>query len=61
MIGWLPLAKNCLQSSLQTCFCCTNHCFPRPPGTAGLPSSFVWEGSQSLQGGGGLAGPGRQV
>eukprot|EP00983_Pelagomonas_calceolata_P045425 1139732-Pelagomonas_calceolata.AAC.1 len=42
-------------------FYSTSHCSPRPTGTAGLPSNFVWEGSQSFRAGGALGGPGRQV
>eukprot|EP00983_Pelagomonas_calceolata_P130205 1161668-Pelagomonas_calceolata.AAC.4 len=59
MVGWLALAKNCLQNSLQT-FLGTSHCLLRPHDTAGLLSSFVWEDSQHFRVGVGLGGPGQQ-
>eukprot|EP00983_Pelagomonas_calceolata_P052251 1142766-Pelagomonas_calceolata.AAC.8 len=42
VVGWLTQAKNCLQKSPKDCYS-SSHCLPRPPDTAGLPSSFEFE------------------
>eukprot|EP00983_Pelagomonas_calceolata_P007600 246879-Pelagomonas_calceolata.AAC.3 len=60
MAGRLTQAKNCLHQFSKIVYS-TRHCLPRPPDTAGLPSSLVWEASQSFRAGGVLGGPGRQV
>eukprot|EP00983_Pelagomonas_calceolata_P064950 1148379-Pelagomonas_calceolata.AAC.1 len=39
----------------------TSHCLLHPTDSAGIPSSFVWEGNQSFRAGGTMGGPGRQV
>eukprot|EP00967_Tisochrysis_lutea_P126827 scaffold215039_cov15-Tisochrysis_lutea.AAC.1 len=49
------------QTSCNPCYrrFYTNNCLSRPPDTAGLPSSFVWEGSHNFRARGALSEPGR--
>eukprot|EP00983_Pelagomonas_calceolata_P133266 1161949-Pelagomonas_calceolata.AAC.3 len=53
---WNPRQKVVLVLQAKFQAGCTSHCLPD---TAGLPSSFVWEGSQSFRMGGALGGPGQ--
>eukprot|EP00983_Pelagomonas_calceolata_P008321 271243-Pelagomonas_calceolata.AAC.1 len=57
LAGWLRPSTAC--SPFQTFFCSTSPCLPRPPETAGQPSSLVWEGSRNLRVGRALGEPGQ--
>eukprot|EP00983_Pelagomonas_calceolata_P044660 1139401-Pelagomonas_calceolata.AAC.1 len=58
-IGWLSLrsAKFSKPKDVYS----TSHHLPRPPDTAGLPITSVWETSQILRTGFAEGGPGQQV